>query len=125
MHPTVACTLAAWRAFILSESGARYVARRVLAGSRAKLAEQLRLERWLRARAHYNGCTREDAMGFLYSTCPCCADAASGKNASLVAGRTPVVTTVSAARDLLLQDGMWTEARRAQYRAARRKDESA
>lgn len=54
MHPTVTRIVAAWRAFILSESGARYVARRVLAGSRAKLAEQLRLERWLGARAHYN-----------------------------------------------------------------------
>ena len=53
-------TAAPWDAFIHSPDGWRYIARRVIAGSRALLAETLRLERWLRARAPFNHTRGED-----------------------------------------------------------------
>ena len=51
---TVDEIMEAWRQYLLSPEGLRYIARRVRIGSRAVTREWYRLDDWLRDRAPFN-----------------------------------------------------------------------
>jgi hypothetical protein len=52
--PADAAVLAAWRAWLATPAGCRYLARRVRVGARYAVTEAAALERWLAARVSLN-----------------------------------------------------------------------
>lgn len=62
-------------------------------------------------------------MHFLYVECECRESAMDGILASHRSHKTPVITDVRLAQELLVPRGVWNDATRGAYRAQRRKDE--